>query len=69
MDISRVKYTLGKLVRLKLPRHYVDGKYMLTGCIIRKDKRNEYFYQAELTDTNSKSVIIAGLDDIEEIRG
>ena len=34
MDISRVKYNLGKLVRLQLPRHYVDGeqkRFFLSG--------------------------------------
>ena len=67
MDISRVKYNLGKLVRLQLSRHYVNGEYLLTGCIIRKNKKNEFFYQAELTELDSKSIIIAELGAVEEI--
>ena len=67
MDISRVKYNLGKLVRLQLPRHYVDGKYLLTGCIIRKNNKSDFFYQAELTEPDSKSIVISELGAVEEI--
>ena len=67
MDISRVKYNLGEDVRLRLPRHYVDGKYLLTGCIIRRKPSGEFFYQAELKDKECGSVIIASLDDIDDI--
>lgn len=67
MDISRVKYNLGKLVRLQLSRHYVNGEYLLTGCVIRKNKKNEFFYQAELTEPDSKSIVIADLGAVEEI--
>lgn len=67
MDISRVKYNLGKLVRLQLPRHYVDGEYLLTGCIIRKNNKGEFFYQAELSEHDSKSIVIAELGSVEEI--
>ena len=67
MDISRVKYNLGKDVRLKLPRHYVDGKYKLTGCILRRKNNGEFFYQAELIDKTSGSVAITSLEDISEI--
>ncbi|MBP1546314.1 MAG: hypothetical protein J6A37_06920 [Oscillospiraceae bacterium] len=66
MDISRVKYNLGKDVQLKLPRHYVDGKFLLSGCIIRKKPTGEFFYQAELIDKKSGSTIIASLGDIFE---
>lgn len=69
MEIGQVKYNLGKPVRLSLPRHYVDGdgEYLLTGCILRKKSTGEFFYQAELTDTASGSLIIASLDDISAI--
>lgn len=66
MDISRVKYNLGKAVRLKLPKCYIDSEYILTGCIIRKKTSGEYFYQAELTDKISGSVLITSLGDIYE---
>lgn len=70
MDISRVKYNLNKRVHVSLPRLFVDGEYMLTGCVIRKKPNGEFFYQAELTDfkSASKSIIITALDAVEEIR-
>ena len=67
MDLGKVKYNLGKFVRLSLPRHYVDGEYILTGCILRKKSTGEFFYQAELTDMASGSLVIASLDDISAI--
>lgn len=67
MDISKVKYNLGHKVRLVLPRHYVDGEYLLTGCIIRKNDEGRFFYQAELSEIGTRAVIIAGLESIFEI--
>lgn len=64
MELSEVKYNLGKPVRLQLSRHYVDKEYLLTGCILRKKPTGEFFYQAELSDIASKSIVIASLDDI-----
>ena len=66
MDISRVKYNLGKDVRLRLPRQYIDGQYRLTGCILRRKKTGEFYYQAELIDKASGSIAITSLDDISE---
>lgn len=69
MDISRVKYNLNKRVRASLPRMFVDGEYLLTGCVIRRKSNGEFFYQAELTDFKSagKAVLITELSVIEEI--
>ena len=40
--------------------------YKLTACIIRK-KDNRYYCQAELLDIkHGNSILICGLDDIEE---
>lgn len=64
MKLSEVKYNLGKPVHLKLSRHYVDKDYFLTGCILRKKSTGEFFYQAELSDMESKSTVIASLDDV-----
>lgn len=69
MELGEVKYNLGKPVRLKLPRHYVDKEYLLTGCILRKKTNGEYFYQAELSDMESKSIVIAALGDISAVKG
>ncbi len=70
MDISRVKYNLNKRVRAHLPRMFVDGEYLLTGCVIRRKSNGEFFYQAELTDFKSavKAVLVTKLDAVEEIR-
>lgn len=70
MDISRVKYNLNKQVRASLPRMFVNGEYLLTGCIIRRKPNGEFFYQAELTDfkSSSKAILISELDAVEEIR-
>lgn len=67
MDISRVKYNLGRSVRFVLPRHYVDGEYLLSGCILRKNENEDFFYQAELTEAKTGSVIIAKLENIFEV--
>ena len=69
MELGEVKYNLGKPVRLKLPRHYVDKEYLLTGCILRKKTNGEYFYQAELSDMESNSIVIAALGDISAVKG
>lgn len=69
MELSEVKYNLGKPVRLQLSRHYVDKEYLLTGCILRKKPTGEFFYQAELSDIASKSIVIASLDDISVVKG
>ncbi|MGN0692918.1 MAG: hypothetical protein ACI4K7_11265 [Oscillospiraceae bacterium] len=68
MELSEVKYNLGKPVRLSLPMHSIDNKkYLLTGCILRMRSTGEFFYQAELTDLKSDSVIIASLGDVSAI--
>lgn len=67
MDISRVKYNLGQRVRLVLPRLYVDGEYLLTGCILRRNDDGGFFYQAELSEMDTGSAIITSLEDILEI--
>lgn len=64
MEIGEVKYNLGKPVILTLSRHYVNEEYLLTGCILRKKPTGEFFYQAELTDKASGSLVIASLDDV-----
>ena len=67
MDISEVKYNLGKPVQLVIPRHSIDCEYILTGCTIRRDDRNQFYYQAELTDTKSNSLAIVCLESIHKI--
>lgn len=68
MDISEVKASLGKPVRFRNDRLLCDGAYILTGCIIRRSERGQFFYQAELQDTAQKNaVLIANLNDVERM--
>jgi hypothetical protein len=62
MDISEVKAALGKKVMFRNERLQCDSDYTLTGCIIRRDEKYGFFYQAELTKEHS--VIIASLHDV-----
>ena len=59
MELSQVKQNLNTVVS------YNNTAYILTGCSIRKNKKtNELFYQAELADIKTRSVLIARLSDI-----
>lgn len=66
MDLKEVKRNLNKEVRLVDRKSNIDSVYILTACILRK-KDDEIFYTVELQDRKAKnSVLISGLDDIEE---
>lgn len=62
MDISEVKANLGKPVRYRSEKLMCDSVYIFTGCIIRRNERGQFFYQAELT--RDHAVIYASLDDV-----
>lgn len=49
--------------------HKGEGGYILTGGIIRKDKKtNEFYYQAELLDTRTGNcVVYVRLKEVEPI--
>lgn len=64
MDISEVKQNLGRRVRVLNERLLLDGEYILTGCIIRKGDKFGIFYECELSDPNTRGVIIAGMNDV-----
>lgn len=60
MDISEVKAALGKRVWFHDDRLFCDADYILTGCIIRRSERGQFYYQAEIQDTkqqNSVSIV------------
>lgn len=60
MDISRVKYNLGKQVR------YGDRLFLLNACIMRQGS-DGFYYQAELKDQTARSaLVIADLNEIKE---
>ena len=65
MDISEVKAALGKRVRYKNDRLFCDADYILTGCIIRRSERGQFYYQAEIQDLRQQnSVSIVDLDKL-----
>ena len=63
MRIDEVKKALGREVSFRGSRGYI-----LSGCIIRKDKKTQqFFYQAELLDTTTNnSIIIARLQEVSQ---
>ncbi len=70
MELPEIKRNLEKPVRLVLKRHYVDGKYILSGCILRMNReRTGFFYQAELREISTGTVIVAALEDVYPLNG
>lgn len=68
MDISEVKQNLNQTV-IYHNRDYGETKYKLTGCIIRKNKKNKFYYEAEIQDLKAKqSLTICSLDKISAIK-
>ena len=64
MDISEIKCNLGRRVRVLNERLLLDGEYILTGCIIRKDDKFGIFYECELSDPETRGVVITGMGDV-----
>lgn len=65
MEINEVKAALGKRVRFRDDRLHCDADYILTGCIIRRSERGQFYYQAEVQDLKRQnSVCIVSLDKI-----
>lgn len=69
MRPEQIKANLNRPVRFTNPRLYIENaEYILTGAVFRLGKQG-FYYQAELTDRTTKnSVLIVGLDEIEEVR-
>lgn len=66
MKICDVKKRIGTYVKLSSNKHHICSDYMLTGCIIRKDRDNNFYYLAELNDPKQqKCMLIVSLDEIE----
>lgn len=67
MVISDVKKNLGELV-LYSDENMKDVHYKLTACTLRKNKKNEFEYSAELQDIqNNNSILICDLSRIKAI--
>ena len=60
MRIDEVKKSLNNKVTFR------GAEYILTGCIIREDKKtNQFYYQAELQDTATQlSLVYARLEEV-----
>lgn len=68
MDIPEVKQNLNQVV-IYHDSDFGDREMILTGCIIRKDKKNKFFYQAEIQDLKAKhSITICSLDRISAMK-
>lgn len=69
MDLKDVKRFMNKIVYYDTGQINIDGcsvqDFYLTACILRKDSKNQFFYQAELKDTVCKrSVMIVPLEKV-----
>lgn len=64
MEIKDVSKNLTKQVSYKSGSNI--SEYKFTACILRV-RDGQYYYQAELTDKNNKSVVIVSLDKVEEL--
>lgn len=60
MRIDEVKKNLNRKVMFR------GAEYILTGCLIRKNKKtNQFYYQAELQDIiTHKSLVYARLEEV-----
>lgn len=66
MKISDVKKRLGTYVKFTSKKHHICSDYILTGCIIRKDRDNNFYYLAELNDPKQKKcMLLVRLEEIE----
>lgn len=68
MEINRVKAYMNNTFYYDTGQVNFDGctikKFLLTGCILRRDKRKHFYYQAELKEINKKAVIIVPLEKV-----
>lgn len=66
MKISDVKMSIGRSVKFSNPRNHIkDGEYILSGCILRKNEKGEFYYLAELTDQRQqKCMLTVRLEEI-----
>lgn len=68
MDISEVKENLNQMV-LYSDSDVKNAKYKFTACILRKNKKDEFVYLAEIQDLhNNNSVIICDLSRLNKLK-
>lgn len=68
MEISEVKSNLNQIV-LYSDSDIKNVEYLFTACILRKNKKNEFVYSAEIQDLHNKnSILICDLGRIKALR-
>lgn len=69
MELIQVKHYLNALVyfedrQINFSKDSTN-EYILTACILRKDKQGRFYYQAELKDLKANSVCIVPLEKVK----
>lgn len=68
MNLKDVKAMMNRVVYYDTGQINFDGctikDFILTACILRKDRKKGFFYQAELKESNCNSVIIVPLENV-----
>lgn len=71
MELSQVKSRLNRLVYYDTGQIDLNGcsikDFILTACILRKNKKGTYYYEAEIKETNGKSLLIVPLENVLNI--
>lgn len=68
MELSEVKRNLNQKV-IYHSRDFGNREMILTACILRKDRKNRFFYQAEIQDLKAKhSLTFCSLDKISALQ-
>ena len=66
MNLSQVKSRLNRLVYYDTGQLDLNGcsikDFILTACILRKNKKGIYYYEAELKERNSRNTIIVKIN-------
>ena len=71
MELSQVKLRLNQLVYYDTGQIDLNGcsikDFILTACILRKNKKGTYYYEAEIKEKNGKSLLIVPLENVLNI--
>lgn len=66
MKPEEIKANLNKNVLYTSSKLGIESEYKLTGAIFRRNEKG-FYYQAEIQDLKTRSIIICKLDDIKKI--
>lgn len=65
MKPTEIKDNLNKKVHYNSESLHIDGDFILSGAVFRKDEKGRYYYQAELKTMNG--VIYTSLENLTVI--